>query len=154
MLQAVALDEGRGCERVAGDDLEVLDAVQEEVHAGDGGGDVDELLPVEAERARVAAPALHLGERGDEHAAGADGGVVDPLARLRLEHLRHQVDERAVGVELLRGVAAVVGELLDEVLVAVAELVLRDRGQAQRVLREVLDQVLQRLVGQLLLVGP
>ena len=46
------------------------------------------------------------------------------LARLRLEHLRHQVDEGAVGVELLRRVAAVVGELLDEVLVAVAELVL------------------------------
>ncbi len=73
---------------------------------------------------------------------------------LRLEHLRHQVDERAVGVELLRRVAAVVGELLDEVLVAVAELVLGHGREAQRVLREVLDQVLERLVGQLRLVGP
>ena len=141
-------------ERVARGDLEVLDAVQHEVHPGDGGGDVDQLLAVEAERARVAAAALHLGQRRDEHAAGADGRVVDALARLRLEHLRHQVDERAVGVELLRRVAAVVGELLDEVLVAVAELVLGDGSEAQRVLREVLDQVLQRLVGQLRLVGP
>ena len=141
-------------ERVAGGDVEVLHAVEHEVHPGDGGGDVDELLAVEAERARVAAATLHLGERRDEHAAGAEGRVVDALAGLRLEHLRHQVDERAVGVELLRRVAAVVGELLDEVLVAVAELVLGDGREAQRVLREVLDQVLERLVGQLRLVGP
>ena len=91
----------------------------------------------------------------DEHAARADGRVVDALAGLRLEHLRHQVHERAVGVELLRRVAAVVGELLDQVLVAVAELVLRaPPSRLERVLREVLDQVLQRLVGHLRLVGP
>ena len=95
--------------------------------------------PIEPERPVSPPSPLHLGERGDEHAAGAAGGVVDALARLRLEHLRHQVDERAVGVELLRRVAAVVGELLDEVLVAVAELVLGDVREAQRVLREVLD---------------
>ena len=62
--------------------------------------------------------------------------------------------EGAVGVELLRGVAGVVGELLDEVLVAVAEFVLGDVGETQRVLREVLDQVLERLVRHLGLVGP
>ena len=50
-LQAVALDEGRVAERVAARDLEVLDAVQDEVHPGDGRGDVVELLAVEAERA-------------------------------------------------------------------------------------------------------
>ena len=64
------------------------------------------------------------------------------------------MDERAVGVELLRRVTAVVGELLDEVLVAVAELVLGHGSEAQRVPREVLDEVLQRLVGQLRLVRP
>ena len=49
---------------------------------------------------------------------------------LGLEHLRHQVHQRAVGVELLRGVAGVIGELLDEVLVAVAELVLGYVGES------------------------
>ena len=73
---------------------------------------------------------------------------------LRLQHLRHEVHQRAVGVELLRRVAAVVGELLDEVLVAVAELVLGDVREAERVLREVLDQVLERAVRHLGLVGP
>jgi hypothetical protein len=41
------------------------------------------------------------------------------------------VDERAVGVELLRRVTAVVSELLDQVLVAVAELVLGDGAETQ-----------------------
>ena len=52
------------------------------------------------------------------------------LARLRLEHLGHQMDDRAVGVELGGGVAGVVGELLDQVLVALAELVLGQIGDA------------------------
>ena len=154
LAQAVALDEAGVGERVAADDLEVLDAVEEQVHPGDGRGDEVELLPVEPERAVLAAGALHLGQRRDQHAAGAAGGVVDRLAGLRLEHLRHQVDEGAVGVELLRRVAAVVGELLDQVLVAVAELVLGHVGERERLGREVLDEVLQRLVGQTLLVGP
>ena len=37
-------------------------------------------------------------------------GIVDALARLRLEHLGHQVDNGAVRVELCSGVAGVVGE--------------------------------------------
>ena len=89
-----------------------------------------------------------------KHAACAGRRVVDALARPRPEHLGHQVHQCPVGVELLRRVAAVVGELLDEVLVGVAQLVLRHRDEAQRVLREVLDQVLERRVRHLRLVGP
>ena len=128
--------------------------MEDEVHPGDRGGDGDELLPVEADGAGVAAATFHLGEAGDEHAARAGGRVVDGLARLGLEHLRHEVDERAVRVELLGGMARVVGELLDEVLVAVPELVLGHVGEAERVLGEVLDEVLERGVGGLALVGP
>ena len=73
---------------------------------------------------------------------------------LRLEHLHHQVDDGAVRVELLRRVPAVVGELLDQELVAVAELVLGHVGERERLPREVLEQVLERDVGQALLVGP
>ena len=45
---------------VAPDDLEVLHAVQEQIHAGDGRGDEIALLPVELERAVFAAGALHF----------------------------------------------------------------------------------------------
>ena len=152
--QAVAFDEGGVAQRVADRDAEVLHAVQHEVHARDRRRRADDLLPVEAERARVAAAAPRLGEGRDEHAAGAGGRVVDALAGPRPEHPRHQVHQGAVGVELLRGVAAVVGELLDEVLVGVAQLVFGHRGEAERVAREVLDQVLERRVRHLRLVGP
>ena len=136
------------------DDLEVLDAVEDEVHPRDGRGDVDELLPVEPS-VRVSPPRRFTSASAEMSMPPVPTGrVVDALARLRLEHLRHQVHERAVGVELLRGVAAVVGELLDQVLVAVAELVLGHVREAERVLREVLDEVLERLVGHLRLVGP
>ena len=64
------------------------------------------------------------------------------------------MDERSVGVELLGCVAAVISELLDEVLVAVAEFVFGDVSKTQRVLREVLDQVLEGLIRHLSLVGP
>ena len=46
--QPVALEERRVGEGVAARDLEVLDAVQEEVHAGDGAVMRLQLLPVEA----------------------------------------------------------------------------------------------------------
>ena len=59
--ERVALGEARRGQRVAADDLAVLDAVQHEVHAGDRGGHVVPLLPVELERPVFAALALHLG---------------------------------------------------------------------------------------------
>ena len=104
--------------RVAADDLKVLDAVEEAVHPGDGRGHQVALLAVEADVAPFLALAAQMRDAGEQHAAGAAGGVVDGLARLRLEHLGHQVDDGAVGVELGGGVAGVVGELLDQVLVA------------------------------------
>ena len=63
LAQAVALDELRIGERVAADDLEILDAVQKAVHAGDGRGHQVPLLPVELERAVLAARALQFVQR-------------------------------------------------------------------------------------------
>ena len=48
------------------------------------------------------------------------------------EHLGHEMDDGAVGVELGGGVAGVVGELLDQVFVALAKLVLWHIGDRQR----------------------
>ena len=70
------------------------------------------------------------------------------------EHLGHQMDDGAVGVELGGGVAGVVGELLDEVFVALAQLVLGQIGDGEFERAEVLDQVAQHRVGEPILVGP
>jgi hypothetical protein len=108
--------------------------MDDQVHPRDGGGDGDQLLPVKAGGADVAPAPLYLCQARDQHAAGAAGRVIDALARLGLQHLRHQMDEGAVGVEFLRGVAAIVGEFLDQVFVAIAKLILGHGGKGQVVL--------------------
>ena len=96
--------EGRAAERVLADDLEVLDAVQHQVHAGDGRGGEVLLLAVDLaeEGPRVAARALHVLDRPEQHAAGAAGRVVDALALLRVEDVDHHADDAARRVELAR----------------------------------------------------
>jgi hypothetical protein len=71
---------------------------------------------------------------GSEKAVGALAGdlVVDALASLGLEHLRHHMHHGAVGVELLRRVAAVVGEAADQVFVGIAQRVLGHIGHDPR----------------------
>ena len=83
--KAVSLAEGRIAQGVADGDPEVLDAVQHEVHARNGRGRANDLLSVEAERASIAAGALDLRQRRNEHAAGAGRRIVDALARPRPE---------------------------------------------------------------------
>ena len=64
------------------------------------------------------------------------------------------MDDRAIGVELLSGVSRIVRKLLDEVLVALAELVLGAIGDGERYSAEVLDEVLEQAVGKSFLVSP
>jgi hypothetical protein len=86
--------------------------------------------------------------------AGAAGGVIDRLTGLHIEHLGHEVDDGAVRVELGGGVAGVVGELLDEILVALPQLVLGQVGDGEFQRGEVLDEVAQHGIGQAVLVRP
>ena len=41
-----------------------------------------------------------MGNCGEQHAARAAGWIIDALAGLRLEHLGHQMNDGAIGVEL------------------------------------------------------
>lgn len=152
--QAVALNELRFGERVATDNLKVLDAVEEAVHPGDGGGHEIPLLAAEADVAPLLALAAEVGDAGEEHAAGAAGGVVDGFARLRFEHLGHEMDDGAVGVELGGGVAGVVCKFLDEVFVALAQLVFGQIGEGEFERAKVLHEVAQHGIGEAILVGP
>ena len=132
--EVVAGEEGRAAQRVAADDLEVLDAVQEQVHAGDGGGGqvlllAEELAP---ERAVVAVALAHVVDGLEQHAARAAGRVVDGLALLRVEDVDHQPHHRARRVELAGLLVGGVGELLDQVFVGLAEDVGLGRLVAER----------------------
>lgn len=57
----------------------------------------------------------------DEEAAGAAGGVVDVHAGRGLEDARHDGADLGRGVELAGALAAALGELADEVFVALAD---------------------------------
>ena len=78
--EAVALHELRLGQGVAALDVKILDAVEEAVHPGDGGGHQVALLPVEADVAPLLALPAQVGDAGEQHAAGAAGGVVDGLS--------------------------------------------------------------------------
>ena len=97
---------------------------------------------------------MKVGDAGEQHTAGAAGGVVDGFAWLRVKHLGHEMDDGAVGVELGGGVAGVVGELLDKVFVGLAQLVLGQVGEGEFERGEVFDEVAQHGIGQAVLVGP
>ena len=152
--QAVALDQLRLGKGIAADDLEVLDPVKEAVHPGDGGGHEVPLLAVEAYVPPLLALAAQMGDGRKKHPAGAAGGIVDRFPRLGFEHLGHEVDDGAVGVELGGGVAGVVGEFLDQVFVSLAQLVLGEVGEGEIEGAEVLDQVAEHRIGEAVLVGP
>ena len=64
------------------------------------------------------------------------------------------MDDGAVGVELGGGVAGVVGEFFDEILVALAELVLGEVGDGEFERGEVLDEVAEHGIGEAVLVRP
>lgn len=73
---------------------------------------------------------------------------------MRVEDVDQQSDDGARGVVLAGLLVRLVGEPLDQVLVGVAEHVRGDAGVAERLGREVLDQVGEFPVGQLVLVRP
>ena len=107
------------------------------------------FLPGERQVARVAAVLPDVIARLDQHAARADGRVVDAHARLRLDDLDHHADDVGGRVELAALLAGRVGEVLDQVFVGGAEQI----GElevlvAQRDVFEVLDEVDQRVVAE------
>ena len=133
---AVAVPELRVTEGVAAQDLEVLDVVEVEVHAGDRRGGEVHLLAVEPQRPDVPAVVPDLADRLDEHPARPAGRVVDRLAGLRVEELHEQPDDGPGREELAGLLARLVGELAQQVLVRRAEQVvghgLRVEGRAGR----------------------
>ena len=104
-----------------------LDAPDREVHLGHPPGGVVGLLAIDGDVALgLAAVPVAVGVgvderlRLDEHAGGAAAGVVDP-ALVGLQHLDEEAHHSARGVELAALAALGQGELLQEVLVDVAQ---------------------------------
>ena len=128
--------------------------MQEQIHPADGTGQVIDLLAINTHVAIFLSMLPNPGNGGNQHAGTAAGGIIDALLALRPEHFRHQMHHGTVRVKLLCRVAAVIRKLFDEVLVTLAELVLRAVGNGQRKPGKMLDQVFQKAVRQTALVCP
>ena len=154
--EAVAEEKRGAAQGIAAHDLEVRRAVQEKIHAGDGGGGEVFLLTVELapERAVVAVGFLHMLDALDEHAAGAAGWVVEGLAFAGIEDVHHESHDRARGVELARLLVRGVGELLDEILIRLPQHIRLRRRVPEREPREVLDEILEQRIREPVLVRP
>ena len=113
--------------------------MEKTVHSGDGGGHQVPLLSVQTDVTPLLPLTTELGNAGEEHSPRTARGIVDRLARLRLEDLSHQVYDGTVGVELRSGVPCIVGKLLDEVFVPLTEFVFRQVSNGQFKCAEMLD---------------
>ena len=100
----------RVLQRVPVLDGEAGDVVEDHVHVADRPDGAVGVLAVEGEVVRVLALLLDILVALDEEAAGADGRVVDLIARLGLDELHQQADHFGGRVELAALLAGAVGE--------------------------------------------
>jgi len=139
--EVVALHKFRLGKGVPSDNLEILDAMKKAVHAGNGGGHEIALLPEKFDVAPFLTLAAKMGDAGKKHPARAACGVVDGFFGLRFEHLGHEMNHGAIGIELGGGVARIVGEFLDQELVALSKLIFRQVGDREVESAKMLDEI-------------
>ncbi len=75
--QVVAFDKLWFGESIAALNVEVLDTMQEKIHARDSRGDEIALLSIELESAIFFALSLKFRNRREQHAAGTAGGIIN-----------------------------------------------------------------------------
>ncbi len=143
-------------ERVFPDDLEILNAVQQQIHARDRRCREHLLLAIELspESLWAASGIPHVLDDLDEHASSPARGIVDALTLLRVEDVHEQADDRTRRVVLAGLLIRLVGEPLDEVFVCVAKHIGGNVRVAQRLRREELDEIGELAVRQLVFVRP
>ena len=154
--EVITFKEGRVAQGVTAHDLEVLDAVEEQVHAGDGRSGEVFLLAEEfsPQALRIAMLVLHVLDCRQKHATRTAGGVVDRFALFGVEHVDHHPHDAAGGVKLASLLVGGVGELLDQVFVGVTQHITADCLIAHRQTGKVLDQVFEQGIRVPVLVGP
>lgn len=124
--------------------------MDDHVHVGHGPGLGGEFLAEQFQGGDGAFLAFGVFLHGDlafhEQAAGAAGGVVDFHAGLGLEHAGHDGADLGRGVELAGALATALGELTDEVFVALADDVGLDVVEPEALGADGLDEVGEAVV--------
>ena len=108
---------------VGTDNREVLNAVEVEIHPGNGGCQAIDLLPENVDSLPLFTFVLEVGEAFDKHTSGTAGRVVNTLVGARIQNLGHEGDNRAVGVEFLCRIAGIIGKFSDQVFIRLSHLI-------------------------------
>ena len=139
-------------EGVADLDL-ALHVVDDHVHVGHGPGIGDVFLAVELERCRLfrLGPVFHGDFELYEEAPGTTAGIVDGHAGLGLKHAGHDGSDFGRSVELAGALAATLGELANQILVALADDIGLDVVKPQTLGADRFDQIGKRIVIQVAL---
>ena len=129
--------------------------MDDHVHVGHGPGVGGVFLAEELQRRILLLPVLlpgrlHLLFHGDfaldQQAAGTAAGVIDLHAGLGVHHPRHDHADFRRGVKLAGALAAALGELADEVFIALADDVRLDILQPEALGADGLDEVGEAVV--------
>jgi len=144
-----------GDERVALADRVRAPALDQQVGLAEGVGGVHQLLAVDGDL-DVGVQLLERVLGDQQHAAGTGGGVVDGAQRVlpgqgvlvgREQHVDHELDRVAGGVERTGGLPLLVEGAVHDVLEDVAHGGVFDVGGAERQRREVLDDGVEPVRG-------
>lgn len=139
--------EFRVLEGIADLDL-AFHVVDDHVHVGHGPGLGDVFLAEELERCRLLALGglLHGDFAFHQQAAGTAGRVINFHTGLGLQHARHDGADFGRGVELAGALAAALGELADQVFVALADDVGLDVLKPEALGADGLDEIREAIV--------
>ena len=147
-------DKRRSFQGVPIDNREVLYSMQKQIHFTDGRRQCIDFLPIDRYVAPFLFRCFQISYRGNKHARATTCRVVNRFSWFRSQHFCHQMNDRSVCVKFLRCMAAVVGKLFNQILVALAELIFWTVGNRKRFCTEVLYQILQKAIRQPVFIGP
>ena len=154
LLKLTSLRKRRIFQSVRIDDLEVQNAVEEQIHFSDGCGKWVDLLTVTLHTAPLGTVLTKVVNTGNQHSRTTAGGIINSFTGLGFQNLCHKVHDGTVRIEFLRGMTAVVTELFNQIFVCLTELVLGAVCNGQCLGAKMLDQVFQHFVGQCRFISP
>ena len=154
LLDHTFLDESRTFQCIVIDNMEIINAMKKEIHSSNSTGKLVDFLSIYLQITPFLALVLKVRNTGNKHASTAAGGIINRFSALRLEHFRHQMHHSTVGIEFLGGMSAVISKLLNQVFIALAQLVFRTVSQGQYLGREMLNKISKKAVGQTVFISP
>lgn len=154
LLKLTVLNERWSFQCVIIYDVEVLNAMKEEIHPTNGRRKLIDFLTVNLYVSPFLVLLFQISNTRNQHSGTSACRVIYRLSGLRFQNLSHQMYDRAVSIELLRGMAAIISELFNQVFVPLTELIFWAVSDRKRFTAEMLYQIFQKGIGKTIFIRP